>query len=250
MSSAAPDGTSTPASDASAERVFRIPVGVRAFSIVAVIILLTLTLVMSAFAAIIFVSNRSLGLLVAVCAGLIGALSGYGFRDLRGKLGLRIALGKDAVTLDLPAGRSLIHRPVAQHLTIPYSDIQAIEARFEGFRSLGMANMQQAFVLRRKNNDLVFLFEERALATRFASSLFADIAKELAERAHVPIRDIGTVEGRGGLLCTWGTEAPDWAAPPLPRDQALRLWRHAAGTGSLAMAIFLFLIVARFFRYW
>ena len=108
--------------------------------------------------------------------------------------------------------------------------------------------MQRAFVLRRKNNDLVFLFDERALATRFASSLFADIINELAERAHVPIGDLGTVEGKGGLLCTWGTLAPDWAAPPLPRDQALRLWRHAAGTGSLALSLFLFLVVVRFFR--
>jgi hypothetical protein len=50
------------------------------------------------------------------------------------------------------------------------------------------------------------------------------------------------VEGKGGLLGVWGTHAPDWAAPPLPRQQAMRLWRHAASTGSLAVS-FTFIVI-------
>ena len=104
MSTPAPDGAHTPPASNAAERVFRVPLGGRIFSIVAALIMLMTTLILSAFAAIVFVPSRGLGLLIAACAGLIGALTGYCFRDLRGKLGLRIALGKDAVTLD--------HRPV------------------------------------------------------------------------------------------------------------------------------------------
>jgi hypothetical protein len=52
-------------------------------------------------------------------------------------------------------------------------------------------------------------------------------------RAGIRLRELGTVEGKGGFLGVWGTHAPDWAAPALPRERAMRLWRHAASTGSL-----------------
>ena len=52
--------------------------------------------------------------------------------------------------------------------------------RLEGYRTFGMENMQRAYVLRRKDNELIFLFEDRALGTAMASSLFSGIAAELA----------------------------------------------------------------------
>lgn len=75
------------------------------------------------------------------------------------------------------------------------------------------------------------------MATALQSSLFTDIVAELARRAGVTLRELGTVEGKGGLLGVWGAHAPDWAAPSLPRERAMRLWRHAASTGSLAISI-------------
>jgi hypothetical protein len=112
----------------------------------------------------------------------------------------------------------------------------AIDARFEAYGTLGMEMMQRAYVLHRKGGELIFLFEERAMATALQSSLFTDIVAELAMRAGVTLRELGTVEGKGGLLGVWGAHAPDWAAPALPRERA-RLWRHAASTGSLAISI-------------
>jgi hypothetical protein len=232
-----------------ARRIFRLSLGARLLSLLGVMLLLAATGAMAAFAAILLgsPSRWSLGLLLTACAGFMGALSGYCLRDLRGKLGLRVVLDGDSMTLDLPAGRSLVHRPPAQRLAIPYADVAAIDARFEGYRSLGMAMMQRAYVLHRKSGDLVFLFEERALATRMASSLFASIIAAIVARTHVAVRELGTVEGMGGLLCVWGTHAADWAAPPLPRDQALRLWRHAAATGTLTLSLVFFLVFARAF---
>ena len=190
-----------------------------------------------------FRTQWQLGLFITAVAGFIGALTGYVWRDLRGKLGLRVVLGADAVTLDLPRGRSLIHRPPAQHLTIPYSDIAAIESRYEAYGTLGMEMMQRAYVLRRKNGDLIFLFEERALATGMASAMFAGIVKDLAVRAGVTIRELGTVEGKGGFLGVWGTHAPDWAAPAVPLSRQVRLWRHAASTGSLAISLVILVVL-------
>ena len=70
-----------------------------------------------------------------------------------------------------------------------------------------------------------------------ASTMFADIVTDLAARAGVSIRELGTVEGKGGLLGVWGTHAPDWAAPAVPLARQLRRWRHAASTGALAISL-------------
>jgi len=174
--------------NANQRRVFRVPLAPRLLSLFGVIFLAGITAIMIGFAAIAFTMHWALGLFMLACAGFIGALTGYVGRDLRGKWGLRVVLDGDAVTLDLPAGRSLIHRPPAQHLTIPYTDIEAIDARFEAYGTLGMEMMQRAYVLHRKGGELIFLFEERAMATALQSSLFTDIVAELAMRAGVTLR--------------------------------------------------------------
>ena len=154
--------------------------------------------IMIVLAALAFTMQWALGLFMIACAGFIGALTGYTWRDLRGKWGLRVVLDADAVTLDLPAGRSLIHRPPPQHLIVPYADIAAIDARFEAYGSLGMEMMQRAYVLRRKSGELIFLFEERALGTRMASSMFADVVCRSCGAGGRHAARARTVEGKGG----------------------------------------------------
>jgi hypothetical protein len=53
------------------------------------------------------------------------------------------------------------------------------------------------------------------------------------------------VEGRGGVLAVWGTHAPDWSAPSLPLAQQLRLWRHAATTGTAAVVVIIVALAIR-----
>jgi hypothetical protein len=53
------------------------------------------------------------------------------------------------------------------------------------------------------------------------------------------------VEGKGGLLGAWGTDSPVWAVPSLPLARQLRLWRHAAFTGSLAFTAILIAFIVR-----
>jgi hypothetical protein len=235
----------TPASPAQTE--FRTPLGPRLLSLVAVLVLAAATIFQLLVGLFLLVKGQWLvvALVVLACACLMAALTDYVGRDLRGKWGLRVALQPNGLALDLPAGRSLIHRPAAQHLTIPYDQIEAIETRLEAYGSLGMEIVQRAYVLRRKSGDLIFLFEDRALATDFESHMFSKLATEIAARAHVPLRDLGMVEGRGGALTVWGTHAPDWAAPPLPLALQLRIWRRAALTGKLAIGIVIFAVVLR-----
>jgi hypothetical protein len=229
-----------------APRMFRPPLGARLLSLFATVFLAFVTAIMAVFAVLGFGMQWALGVFIMALAVFMGALTGYVWRDLSGKWSYWVRLDASAVTLNLPAGRSLIHRPPKQRLTIRYVDIGSIETRLEAYGSLGMETMQRSYVLRRKNGDLIFLFEDRALGTGLETHLFADFASDFAARAGVELRDLGMVEGKGGFLGVWGTHAPDWAAPSLPLAQQWRLWRHAAFTGSLAFAVIFLAFVVRF----
>jgi hypothetical protein len=229
---------------------FHTPLGISLFSLVGTVVLALVSVLLTAFAVYLVVAKQwgFTTFAVAATACFVASLTGYVGRDLHGKWGLRVFLDYDGVKLDLPSGRSLIHRPPEQHRTVLYLDIEAIETRLEAYRTFGTAMMQRAYVLRLKGGELIFLFEDRALATTFESRVFPKLAADIAERAHVPLRDLGMVEGRGGMLAVWGTHAPDWAAPSLPLAFQLRLWRRAAATGSFAFTavILAFMIRALF----
>ena len=70
-------------------RIFRTPLGVRAFSLIGVGILGLVTAFMIGAAYLAFKMQWGLGLFMTAIAGFMGALTGYVWRDLRGKLGLR-----------------------------------------------------------------------------------------------------------------------------------------------------------------
>jgi hypothetical protein len=226
-------------------RVFRPPLAPRLFGLFAVIVCGCATIFFMVVAVYGLIYQWPVGLLNTALACFMAALTEYVWRDLKGKWGLRIILDHDAATLDLPANRSLIHRPREQHLVIRYDDIAAIETRLEAYQSLGAVMMQRAYVLRRKNGDLIFLFEERALGTAIETSMFTEIANELADRAGVELRDLGMVEGDGGVIGLWGTHAADWQTPALPPSRQHRLWRQAALLGTVTMIIIVASIVIR-----
>jgi hypothetical protein len=218
--------------------ILRVPLFPRLISVFAVVLLAGVSLFLAAIAVLVLPRQWALAVFVmAPVACFVAGLTGYVYRDLAGKWGLRVALGNDSVTLDLPSGRSLIHRPSAQHVTIPYGDIAAIETRLEAYRSLGMAMMQRAYMLRLRNGDMIFLFEDRALATSFNSSISAEMAAAIPARARIPVEDLGMIEGQRGVLGVWRTHPADWAAPALPLARQLWLWRHSAATGTLALAV-------------
>ena len=228
-----------------ARRDFRIPLGPRLLSLFGVVVLAGVSGLLAIFAILLVRADWRVSLVVAAAACLMAALTDYVWRDLAGKWRLHVVLDADAVTLDLPSGRSLIHRPPAQHLTVPYAEIATVESRLEGYRSFGMESMQRAYVLRRRDNELIFLFEDRALGTAMASSLFGGIAAELAARAGGTVHDIGMVAGQGGVLGVWGTHAPDWAAPPLSAAERMAHRRRAAMTGSLVFTIIIVALAIR-----
>jgi hypothetical protein len=226
--------------------IFRTPAWARYFALLATLFLGAVTVFMMFFAILlIFNGSWGLGAVVAALGTFIAALWGHMLRDFWGRWGLRVALLGDHMKLDLPTGRSLVHRPVAQHMTIPYSDIESVETRLEAFSSLGMLILQRPFVLSLKHDDPIFLFEDRAIGSPIETPIYEPIAAAIVARANVPLRDHGMVKGDGGFLSVWGTHVPDWAAPSLPLALQIRIWRHAATTGTLAIALVLLAIVMR-----
>jgi hypothetical protein len=221
--------------------VYSAPAVRRILGWVAAIILMSLTCFFASAAVLGFMqTDRTavwlLALVGIIGTGLIGTLSLYVLRDLRGKLRLRIAMDDGTIRLNLPAERSLIHRVPEQHLTLPLTAIEAVEARYEAYRSQRMVNLQRAFVLVQKSGERIFLFEDRALATVLATSTYEMLAREIAERSGARWRELGMVEGKGGVVGMWRARAPEWGTVPLPREQAETMWQRAAMTGRLAVA--------------
>jgi hypothetical protein len=232
---------------APARSVFRLSIGRRLLTLLGALLVSGISAAMAVAAVFFLVLQQwALGaLILAPLATLMAGLTFYVVKDLRGKWGLRVELEADALVLDLPAGRSLIHRPAAQHAKVPYGDIEAIESRLEAYRTLGLTMLQRSYVLRRKNGPLIFLFEDRAIGTLLRSSIFTKIAADIAARAGAPLRNLGMVEGRGGFLAVWGAQAPDWAAAELPMARQARIWRNAQITGTLAIVVIVFALLLR-----
>lgn len=185
------------------------------------------------------------GAFTLAITGVMVVLARYVLRDVRAKWGWRIAIGTDALDLDLPSGRSLIHRLDPVHARVRYDQIDAIETRLEAYRSFGMANMHRSYALRLKTGDLIVLGEDRAVGTSMASSFLADTVEHIVQRGGLDIRDLGMAEGRGGIFSVLFTSPPRWDTPGLGTEKQTDLWRRVAWTGALALiAVALVLLAA------
>jgi hypothetical protein len=196
--------------------------------------------------------NFAVGAVLAAVAGVMGVLFRYVLRDARAKRNWRITVGTDTLELELPRGRSLVHRLDPVRAKIRFDEIEAVETRLEAYRSFAMANMQRSYALRLKAGDTIILGEDRALGTALASDFFAGAVDRIVGQGKLPTRDLGMAEGKGGILSVLFTRPPPWDAPALGAEQQSALWRRAVLTGQLAMflvALVLFaLLVQSFFQ--
>jgi hypothetical protein len=133
---------------------------------------------------------------------------------------------------------------------VSYGDVAAVEERLEAYPSQGMSILQRAYRLTRLSAPPIFLFEERALGTRYASFDMQRLAREIAQRAGAPMHDLGLVKGGGGLLGVLFVRVPDWSTPAVPTDQREALLRRSSRTGWLALAavfVVVLIVVISFF---
>lgn len=180
--------------------------------------------------------NVGIGVFMAALAAVMGVLFLYVLRDTGGTLGWRIAIGADAMDLDLPRGRSLIHRLDPVHAHIRFDEIEAVEGRLEAYASFRMVIMQRSYALKLKTGSVIILGEDRALNTSLESSIMANTVERIVRRGEFGGRDLGMVEGNSGILGVLFASAPQWDAPSLGAEKQTQLWAAAGMTGSLANA--------------
>lgn len=214
--------------------VIRWPLWARLLSMFASLLIGGVAAAMVLLGVAIVANGSPLGLFIGVCGVFILLLFLYVLRDTRAKVGWRIEIGADWLRLDLPRARSLIHRLRPVHARIDFAEIEVIEARLEAFPTWGMVIMQQIFAVKLKAGDLIILGEDRALATGLASSVLARAVSEIVQASGVEVRNLGMVQGRGGILAVWFASAPPWETPSLSLERQKELWRAARMTGALA----------------
>jgi hypothetical protein len=155
---------------------------------------------------------------------VIGALLWLVARDMLGKRSASIRLNGHDISLNLRAHRSLANPTAACRETIAYTDIVAIETRQEAYAAQGASTVQRTFRLTRRSGPAVFLFEQRGLRSNIENARMDGVAAEIAERAQVPLTDLGMVQGDGGILAAWRVKAPAWSATSLSAADEARQW--------------------------
>ena len=205
-------------------------------NVVALLLFVPLVLGMAALGMYLLVSGTAgaaVGVVICLSAVVIGALTVLVWRDAGGKLSASIALTASGIRLDLRAGRSATNTTTAIHELVPYQDAIAVETRFEAYLSLGLAKMLRTFRLTRRNGPPIFLFEERGHGF-FDDGVMQPLADEIAQRANVPLTELGMVEGGGGILAAWFISVPDWATPSVSPERQAELWAKVGRTNRLA----------------
>jgi hypothetical protein len=174
----------------------------------------------------------ALGVGLVLFVVVMGAIAQLLWRDMRGKFGASITLTSEAITLRLPAGRSLIHDPPRCHMVIPWGQVKCIETRREVYGAQGMAAMNRVYRLRMHSGDSIFLFEQRGLRSNVETPSMQEVADEIAGRAGTQVRELGRYEGRGGVLAAWFARPPSWTAAPVGATRWATMQRRVVFTGS------------------
>lgn len=174
---------------------------------------------------------------LALMSGALFALARYVWRDASAKRQLLMQASTEGLRLHLPPARSLTHRVAWETHNFGWSEIEAFETRLEAYSSLGMANMQRTFALRRRSGGVIFLGEDRARGTNLQSHSLATFVTLVSERFGIPIIDRGMAEGSAGILGAFFTAAPPWQSDDLSTERKALLWRRVGRTGLIVVVV-------------
>ena len=190
-------------------------------------------------------AKAALSALLAGLLVLFGALSQLLWRNGRGFHGARIVLGADGLGLDLPRWRSLIHRPQAQRLLVPWAQVAGIATRLEAYAPQGMAMINRPYWLLREAGEPVLLFEDRGIDSPQATRSLEPVARAIAARGKGEWIELAMAEGDGGFLGAWFTAPPRDRPAPLPPARVARIRSRVQLTAELGGYAFAIVMLAR-----
>lgn len=154
-----------------------------------------------------------------------------------------IHLAPDKAVMVLPNWRGPTPLFPYTETVVPYKDLSAVETRGEVYRYFILPVIVQSACLVRKDGQRLTLGYVRE-NHEDPWIPFHSIAEQLANRAGVPLRDRGVVEGNKGLHAVLQDE-PSWDAPPLAQDRLEKLRRlERYGWTVLVLAFVLVAIAA------
>ncbi|MDP3660973.1 hypothetical protein [Phenylobacterium sp.] len=181
--------------------------------------------------------SPAVGLFILVIAVLMVLLTLVVAIEARDRWRTRIRIVGGEVTLSLPR---YLERPPLER-AVPLADLAAVDWREEVFRSIGLSAMHQAYALALNDGTRLVMGGDKQMA----GSFYAEAARTIAERAGVPIRQLGMFDGHGGVMQVTGMRAPDWASQPLDAASAAKRRRAVDMTYRAMWAVIVLAIVLR-----
>ncbi|CAN5256833.1 hypothetical protein BH11PSE2_BH11PSE2_18970 [soil metagenome] len=200
-------------------------------------ILLFPTVFILGAAVISFGSSIGLGLFMAALGLFMIFLCWVCCREVVARWTTRVRIEGDQVSLNLPASTG---RPKVL-TTLALSQIAAVDTREEVFKSLGMANLQRGFALELRDGSRLVLGADRPMGEHF----YGDLALAIADRANVPIKEMGMYDGKAGLMQMAGSSAPEWTAKPLAPEQVAKRRKSVQLTWTILSVVLVLVVIAR-----
>jgi hypothetical protein len=173
-----------------------------------------------------------MGLFAAVTYGVAG------WRTYRESREFAIRLTKKAIELTLPSP--------AFNGAVPIDGVSAIETRLELYSNFSAKWFVRTSRLVPRSGDPIFLFAERLPADNPDGAQMTGVLEEMAGHAQVPLRDLGTVQSRAGVMGVWGARPAEWSAQGLNTAERKVTWARASRTAKLMPWIIFGLIAIRF----
>jgi hypothetical protein len=190
----------------------------------------------------------AIALTVGILALFLLALAAYLRRDAIGKRGGTIILTATGIELDMPAHRSLAHRPPAFHGSFFWTGIASFDHRLEAYGAQGLGMVQRSYWLVPRTGAPLLLFEDRGIASSVATPSMMPLFREMARAGGMKVVERGMARGRGGLLGAWFARGPALDAPTMPAQAQTRLWFRVWLTGALGGLALLAMVLGALFR--
>ncbi len=226
----------------------RYPVGVLVFKIVMAgfVTLLCLGMLLASVVLIdqasYFASSITLGV-AGVCAAMLTMM----YKEVSNTCLWHIEVDENGFHLFLPASRSQIHNLEEFQGLIRAEAVDAIVTRLEVYKSMGYTTLNRVYALKLIDGSFLHLGEDRAVNTYLHAPFHEELITDISKQLIMPVNDLGSVIGKGGLLLLIGARAPNWDADALDQYQEARLFRDSRLAGLLMVVAVWVVILAQLF---
>lgn len=182
------------------------------------------------------------GIVLGALSGLALGLLAVWFLMMLAPLRSEIVVGARDVRLVLNRQRGLIPLFAYDRATVPFEEVAAVEKRDEFFSVIGMASQLVTYSLVTRDGRRYRLGSE---SPQGGMNLpYSKAAETIAERAGVPVRDLGGVRG-GGIVRTLREGLPAWGTEQMTVPEVARARSMATFAWQIALTMVVVTVALR-----